>query len=243
MDFDPVIDNALAAGNAIPDEFKERAEIRQGLGDERKPLPDDIRRLFPSEFEQTEEMGWIPKGWTERRIDKVLELVYGKALKKTARNPGNVPVYGSGGIIGFHDKYLVEGPGIIIGRKGTVGSLNWEDQNFFPIDTVFYVKPKDNFSLEYIFYLIKTLSLQNMNTDAAVPGLNRNNVYRLMVTGHPINLVKAYTKVVNAFTSKISGNINESNFLMDTRDSLLPKLLSGEVRIDRQNKLWRIDYE
>ena len=72
VDFDPVIDNALAAGNPIPDELKERACLRrgfgrqakicQGLGDKRKSLPDDIRRLFPSEFAYTEEMGWIPKG-------------------------------------------------------------------------------------------------------------------------------------------------------------------------------------
>ena len=61
VDFDPVIDNALAAGNAIPDELKERAAIRQGLDDERKSLPDDILQLFPSKFAYTEEMSWIPK--------------------------------------------------------------------------------------------------------------------------------------------------------------------------------------
>ena len=63
VDFDPVIDNALAAGNTIPDELKEKAAIRQGLDDKRKSLPKDIRRLFPSEFAYTEEMGWIPEGW------------------------------------------------------------------------------------------------------------------------------------------------------------------------------------
>ena len=60
VDFDPVIDNALAAGNPIPDELEAKAAARQALGDARKPLPEDIRSLFPNAFVFTEEMGWIP---------------------------------------------------------------------------------------------------------------------------------------------------------------------------------------
>ncbi|MCP3680996.1 MAG: hypothetical protein GY782_12395 [Gammaproteobacteria bacterium] len=62
-DFDPVIDNALAAGNAIPEAIQSRAAIRESLGDASKTLPDEIRSLFPSEFELSKEMGWVPKGW------------------------------------------------------------------------------------------------------------------------------------------------------------------------------------
>lgn len=97
-----------------------------------------------------------------------------------------MPVYGSGGITGFHNGHLVDGPGIIIGRKGTVGSLYWEDQPFYPIDTVFYVMPK--MQLTYCYYVLQTLGLERMNTDAAVPGLNRNNVYWLSVVWSPHEL-------------------------------------------------------
>lgn len=170
VDFDPVIDNALDAGNPIPEALQARAELRQKVRNSTdfKPLPAEIRSLFPSEFEETE-LGWVPGGWETNRLENILELAYGKALKKTERIEGDYPVYGSGGVDGSHNEFLVKGPGIIVGRKGTVGSLYWENKDFYPIDTVFYVKPKKYFSLVYCYQLLKTLGLENMNTDAAVP--------------------------------------------------------------------------
>ncbi|EKZ5695376.1 restriction endonuclease subunit S, partial [Klebsiella quasipneumoniae] len=170
VDFDPVIDNALDAGNPIPEALQSRAELRQKVRNSEnfKPLPADIRVLFPAEFEETE-LGYAPKGWMTNRLENILELAYGKALKKTERTNGNYPVYGSGGVDGTHNEYLVKGPGVIVGRKGTVGSLHWENKNFYPIDTVFFVKPKEYYSLVYCYQLLKTLGLENMNTDAAVP--------------------------------------------------------------------------
>ena len=88
VDFDPVIDNALAAGNTIPDELKEKAAIRQGLGDKRKSLPDDIRRLFPSEFAYTEEMGWIPKGWEVSKVGQKVEITGGEHQTKKMNRSG-----------------------------------------------------------------------------------------------------------------------------------------------------------
>ncbi len=188
--------------------------------------------LFPDDLAESE-LGEIPKGWGNKRIDQLLVLSYGKALKKTDRKPGRYPVYGSGGVTGVHEEYLVEGPGIIVGRKGTVGSLHWEDNNFYPIDTVFYVVPHEGFSLEYIYYLLGTLGLEGMNTDAAVPGLNRNNVYRLMVAGHPEELVKEFSNIVHSFSEKISLTIKETNSLSVIRDTLLPKLLSGDLPVNQ----------
>ncbi|OAA09178.1 EcoKI restriction-modification system protein HsdS [Klebsiella pneumoniae] len=138
VDFDPVIDNALDAGNSIPEALQSRAELRQKVRNSAdfKPLPADIRTLFPAEFEETE-LGWVPKGWVTNRLENILELAYGKALKKTERTNGDYPVYGSGGVDGTHNEYLVKGPGIIVGRKGTVGSLHWENKNFYPIERYF----------------------------------------------------------------------------------------------------------
>ena len=83
-----------------------------------------------------------PEGWEDGKVEDYLELAYGKSLPARSRRPGGVAVYGSGGITGFHDEALIKGPAIIVGRKGTVGSLYWEDRPIFPIDTVFYVVPK-----------------------------------------------------------------------------------------------------
>ena len=82
VDFDPVMDNALAAGNPIPDELEAKAAARQALGDARKPLPEDIRSLFPNAFVFTEEMGWIPEGWEVVKLQELLDIKYGKDHKK-----------------------------------------------------------------------------------------------------------------------------------------------------------------
>ncbi|HBN0062962.1 TPA: restriction endonuclease subunit S [Escherichia coli] len=233
VDFDPVIDNALDAGNPIPEALQARAELRQKVRNSTdfKPLPAEIRSLFPSEFEETE-LGWVPGGWETNRLENILELAYGKALKKTERIEGDYPVYGSGGVDGSHNEFLVKGPGIIVGRKGTVGSLYWENKDFYPIDTVYYVKPKKYFSLVYCYQLLKTLGLENMNTDAAVPGLNRNNAYRLDVITPTQTIIAQYTNIVQTFRYKMDSNNNEIDNLTNLRDTLLPKLISGELSLE-----------
>ncbi|EJV3736861.1 restriction endonuclease subunit S [Vibrio cholerae] len=233
VDFDPVMDNALDAGNPIPDELQHRAEARKAVRESEgfKPLPEDVRQLFPDAFEESE-LGWVPKGWGVQRLDVTLDLAYGKALKKTDRIDGDVPVYGSGGVNGTHNVSIVDGPGIIVGRKGTVGSLYWEPNNFYPIDTVFYVKPKSGYSMEYCYELLKTLGLEHMNTDAAVPGLNRNNAYRLVSAKPTPELIELFTQNASVYRSRISHCCSESNTLTKLRDTLLPKLISGELRLD-----------
>lgn len=233
VDFDPVIDNALDAGNPIPETLQSRAELRQKVRNSEnfKPLPADIRVLFPAEFEETE-LGYAPKGWMTNRLENILELAYGKALKKTERTNGNYPVYGSGGVDGTHNEYLVKGPGVIVGRKGTVGSLHWENKNFYPIDTVFFVKPKEYYSLVYCYQLLKTLGLENMNTDAAVPGLNRNNAYRLEVVTPTQSIIAKFTNIIQTIQHKMDSNHNETENLTALRDTLLPKLISGELSLE-----------
>jgi type I restriction enzyme S subunit len=191
-------------------------------------LPKEIADLFPDSFEDSV-LGKVPKGWKISRIEDVLELVYGKALKASERVHGTIPVYGSGGITGFHNTALVSETSVIVGRKGTVGSLYWVDDLFFPIDTVFYVKSKT--PITYCFYLLQTLGLENMNTDAAVPGLNRNNVYRLLFACPSDSVLQAFDNIAKLLRGRIRSNTDQSRILTAQRDALLPKLLSGEVRV------------
>ena len=186
--------------------------------------------LFPEEMEESD-LGEIPKGWSAPRVGSVLELVYGKALKATDREEGTVPVYGSGGITGYHNRPLVPHGSIIVGRKGTVGSLHWEDEPFFPIDTTYYVRPMAA-PLTFCYYAMQTMGLEKMNTDAAVPGLNRENVYRLeLALPDPATLQQFDTQVVT-LRKAIHSNLGSIKSLANLRDLLLPKLLSGELSVD-----------
>ena len=184
--------------------------------------------LFPDSFEQSE-LGLVPRGWRTARLDEFMELAYGKALKSTDRIPGEIPVYGSGGVTGCHNESLVTGPSIIIGRKGTVGSLYWEDQPFFAIDTVFYVRTAN--PMTYCFYLLQTLGLTEMNTDAAVPGLNRGNVYRLTVSFPGAEILGAFDDIVDVIRKRVFSNSQQAQTLATLRDTLLPRLISGQLRL------------
>lgn len=185
--------------------------------------------LFPDEMEASE-LGEVPRGWEVQRVDNLLELVYGKALKTSDRRDGTFRVYGSGGITGYHDAALVPHGSIILGRKGTVGSLYWEDEPFFPIDTTYYVRPL-NAPLTYCYYAMQTLGLKEMNTDAAVPGLNRENVYRLELVRPSASVLHEFDVKVSTLRRAIRANSGTSTALADLRDTLLPKLLSGELSV------------
>ncbi|EOK5704708.1 restriction endonuclease subunit S [Vibrio vulnificus] len=178
---------------------------------------------------QDSELGEIPEGGEVKQLKDILELAYGKALKKTDRVDGDVPVYGSGGLTGYHNQSLVEGPGIIVGRKGTVGSVYWEPKAFYPIDTVFYVKPRAGYSLKYCHLVLQNLGLKDMNTDAAVPGLNRDNAYRLDVITPTKGVMNLFKEIMQSLQSNVDANNAQSASLESLRDTLLPKLLSGEI--------------
>jgi len=115
--------------------------------------------------------------WTEMPLGDLVVAKYGKSLTKSKRIPGDYNVYGSGGISGTHNSPLVKGPGIIIGRKGTVGSVYYEHDGYYPIDTTYYIEESYEYSLEFIYYLLRNARLSEMNTHSAVPGLSRDNLY------------------------------------------------------------------
>lgn len=165
-------------------------------------------------------------------VGDLIELKYGKALPAAGRVTGKFPVYGSGGITGFHDAGLVEGPGIVVGRKGTVGAVYWSEQGFFPIDTTFYVELlRTDVPMEFAFFMLRHLGLERMNSDSAVPGLNRPNVLALevRVPGEP-ELRLFHEEVRQLFLLRESLSA-ESAALARLRDALLPKLMSGEIPV------------
>ena len=170
-------------------------------------------------------LGRIPKGWEISKLGEVLELKYGKALKKEDRSGGDYPVYGSSGIVGMHDTILVKGPGIIVGRKGNVGSVFWSDDDFYVIDTAYFVT--SSLPLRFLFYVLPTLNF--INSDAAVPGLSRNQAYTLEILVPPSALLANFCKLADIFERQAATIQRQIQNLRRTRDLLLPRLLSGKV--------------
>jgi type I restriction enzyme S subunit len=172
-------------------------------------------------------LGNIPQGWEVKKLGEVLELNYGKALKKEDRRVGEYPVFGSSGIVGTHDSALVDGPGIIVGRKGNVGSVFWCDEGFFVIDTAFFVT--SSLPLRFLFYVLPTLNF--INSDAAVPGLSRNQAYTLEILVPPSSMLEKFCELAGTFERQAGTLQRQIQNLRRTRDLLLPRLLSGQVEL------------
>ena len=140
-------------------------------------------------------------------LGDIIELAYGKSLPQRSRIPGRFPVFGSNGQVDTHNKSLVGGPGIIIGRKGSVGEVIWSKQNFWPIDTTYYVKLKnpDN-DLRYWYYVLKTLGLNKLNSHSAIPGLNRDIAYIKLVPLRSMLEQKKIADILGSLDEKIELN-------------------------------------
>ena len=161
----------------------------------------------------------------KKKLKDVLDLKYGKALKADNRTIGKYPVFGSSGIVGSHESYLVDGPGIVVGRKGNVGSVFWSFDNFWVIDTAYYVESK--ISLYYLYFNLKEQHF--VNTDAAVPGLNRNIAFDNPIILPPINNITLFENSIKPVFQLMQNLHKQNTKLCEARDILLPRLMGGEI--------------
>jgi type I restriction enzyme, S subunit len=120
--------------------------------------------------------------WQEKVLGDLITLLYGAGLPESSRSGSGFPVYGSSGIIGQHTDYLVNVPGIVVGRKGTVGAVAWSEGPFWPIDTAYYVVANSEVEIRWCYWLLQGIGLDRLDSSTGVPGLNRNDAYSIRTT-------------------------------------------------------------
>ena len=215
------------------DWFVDFGPVRAKLEGREPYLPPDLWSLFPDRLVDSE-LGEIPEGWRVKELGRLIELAYGKALKAGDRKGGPIPVYGSNGQVGWHDEKLVDGPGIVVGRKGNPGVITWSNSDFFPIDTAFYVVPATKgLSLYFLLHSLAGQDLPSIAADSAVPGLNRNLAYMNKQLVPDGRLMDTFDRHVDAIFIRRHRLDEESRALTSQRDALLPKLISGELWVGR----------
>jgi len=185
-----------------------------------------VRLRFPG-HEHTKIVDGVPEGWKMEILGETTVLNYGKALKEENRLPGSIPVFGSSGIVGYHEKPLVEGPGIIIGRKGNVGSVFWAYSDFHPIDTVYYINKEE--SSFFLFYALSNISF--VNTDVAVPGLNRTYAYSRTILWPKTKIIDMFDAFISPIHEQILLLNKNIDSLVKARDLLLPRLMNGVIPV------------
>jgi len=124
----------------------------------------------------------LPDGWRWERLGRVLPLTYGKALKASERNSGQIPVYGSAGITGMHDSSLTHEPSLIVGRKGSAGAVYYAEVPAYAIDTAYFcARSSAKIDLRFGFHLLTHLNLRRLDQSTAVPSLGRDTYNDLIV--------------------------------------------------------------
>lgn len=193
-----------------------------------------VEYQFPGASGEVEEIAgtMVPRDWRIGRLGDVCELAYGKALKAETRVPGDYPVVGSSGVVDSHHEFLVKGPGIVVGRKGTIGETTWLHTHFFPIDTTFYIVDKLGVKgLYFHYFLLQEQDFKKIGSDSAVPGLNRNEAYSNFVMIPVQELVGRFNEIAKSIFDELNTLDQQTKTLAQLRDGLLPRLMRGEVGI------------
>ena len=185
-----------------------------------------VHMRFPG-HDSIEQKNGTPTGWTKKPLGDIAKLHYGKALKASERNPGKFPVYGSSGVVGYHNTPFVQAGAIIVGRKGNIGSLFYSDNPCFPIDTVFFIPPEQ--SSRWLFLNLHSLNF--ISSDSAVPGLNRAYAESLPIMEPDIQTQERFKALTDPLFTEIEILQQQNHRLAQARDLLLPKLMSGQIDV------------
>jgi len=177
------------------------------------------------------ELGEIPKDWRVGYIGDLFELHRGFDLPKKDRKEGIYPVYAAGGYHGQHANYKMEPPGIITGRSGVIGKVYLSLTKYWPLNTTLYVRNFKACGPYYTYFFLKMFDLEAINSGSAVPSLNRNNVHNIPTLIADANLLERFENITKEIFGKIKFNDSQVETLSKTRDTLLPKLMSGQVRV------------
>lgn len=259
VDFDPVLDNALVAGNPIPDELTDRAAVRRQALDN-GTANREAAQHFPDTFQLTEELGWIPEGWEVRPLDKSINLIGGGTPKTSIDEywNGDIPWFSvvdapadsdvfvidtekkvtESGVKNSSTKILRKGT-TIISARGTVGKCALVGTEMAMNQSCYGIQGKTEISDIYVYYTIREFvaDLQQRSHGSVFSTITRNTFNSISVPFGGDKLAQYYDETVSSYLNRVRSNLFQNVTLTKLRDTLLPQLISGELRIPDAAKL------
>ena len=167
--------------------------------------------------------------WARGHLSDIVTVKYGKDHKKLA--DGSYPVYGSGGIMRFVERPLYDKESVLIPRKGTLNNVMYVNHPFWSVDTMFYTEMRMPNVAKFVYHFLKSKDLASMNTGSAVPSMTTDILNALeVIVPSAITLVEFETLVDPMYRAMQENDI-QSEKLANLRDTLLPKLISGEIDV------------
>ena len=169
------------------------------------------------------------ESWITGQLSDLISVKYGKDHKKLA--DGNYPVYGSGGIMRYVEKPLYTGESVLIPRKGTLNNVMYANEAFWSVDTMFYTEMLRPNIAKFVYHFVKSKNLASLNAGSAVPSMTTNILNAMQLYIPDEKTLEKFENIVSPMYSEMQENTKESKILANTRDTLLPKLMSGELDV------------
>ncbi|WP_460344062.1 restriction endonuclease subunit S [Actinoallomurus acanthiterrae] len=184
------------------------------------------------------EVPWFPFMHPDAKLIpliRLLQLQRGADLSENQRIPGEVPVITTAGIAGWHNTALAQGPGVVIGRYGSVGNVHWIDTAYWPHNTTLYVKSFNDNNPRYCYHILRSLPYEMEQARAAVPGVNRNDLHRQLVPIVPHELQSRVVKQLDDEMAQIASarlQIKRAETLLnERRQALITAAITGQIDI------------
>ena len=175
------------------------------------------------------ELGMIPEGWRVGTLEELVDIKYGKDHKKL--NEGNIPAYGSAGLMRTVDEKLYDGESVLIPRKGTLNNIMYVNEAFWTVDTMFYTIPKKSNILKYLYMKLKRIDFNKMNVGTSIPSNSTSQLNKLKIVVPTDEILSRFDGIMSSLLQEIMHSQKESKGLATLRDTLLPKLMSGQIKV------------
>ena len=186
-----------------------------------------VRKRFPGHTAATSVA--LPTGWSVVRLGDILEVKYGKDHKILP--DGNIPIFGSGGIMRYGNRALYDGEAVLIPRKGSLNNIMFFIGAFWTVDTMFYGLPKLPFIAKYLYMTLLKIDMASFNTGAALPSMTTDILNHFKITLPASDILEAFDKQATKLLA-LKDNLQRQNALLSRqRDLLLPRLMSGKLEV------------
>lgn len=203
-----------------------------------KLLEEAAQRLYKEWFvdlrfpghENTKIVDGVPEGWSRGLLKELISVNYGKDHKK-APDDGNIPVYGSGGLMRKCNKSLFSGEAVLIPRKGSLNNIMYVDETFWTVDTMFYATMKQPHTAVFVYFFVKAFDMYSMNIGAAVPSMTTKILDAMDVVIPDKETLEKFDKYAKTYFNKIKTLQGQNEQLKTARDLLLAKLMNGKVEV------------
>ena len=208
------LDDKIELNNKINDNLEQQAQV-----------------IFKSWFVDFEPFGGVmPDGWKMGKLSDLITVKYGKDHKKL--EDGSYPVYGSGGIMRYVDKFLYDKESVLIPRKGTLNNVFYINEPFWSVDTMFYTEMTKENLAKFVYFFVKGKDLNSMNAGSAVPSMTTEILNAIEVVIPSDEYLEKFENIVSPMFKQIKQCIIENENLASIRDTLLPKLMNGEIGVE-----------